>query len=146
MLDWLKEIDDLDYHIPRFAMILMALAQLAFSQIHIRVVILLFVREIGFFLFGFIFAGIIGSFLLISMQEVDRNGFLRLLIPTGITIVFGAYVLFLILTDTATVPFSTLQNSVFMLIASVVVNVLGLVAIAIAGVRRRNKAGEVVQN
>lgn len=145
MMERIKDIDNLDYEIPRVLVAIVALMQLAFSQLHIETVVLLFVREIGFFLFGFIFAGLITSFFLISMAEIDRAGFFRVLVPLVITIAFGAYVLYLMLTDTAQIPFSTLQMSVVLLIVSLVVNILGLIGIGIA-TAKRSKKEEVVHN
>lgn len=145
MMERIRDIDNLDYEIPRILIALVALSQLAFSQTHIETVVLLFVREIGFFLFGFIFAGLISSFFLISMAEIDRAGFFRVLVPLIIAIAFGGYVLYLMLTDTAQIPFSVIQSSVISLIISLVVNVLGTIALGVA-MAKRHKKEEVVHN
>lgn len=148
-MERLREIDDFDYHFPRWSIIVMTLLQLAFSQIHIDTIVLLFVREIGFFLFGFIFTGIIASFFLLSTKEIDRNNVGKLFIPITLTIAFGAYTLFLMWNDIQTgstaLTFATIQSSFIFLSAGLLVYAVGALLIVKAAFARKQME-EVVQN
>lgn len=126
------------FHIVKYIMIGVAILELALSQVHIEAITLMFIREIGFFLFLFIFASLIMVAILTSFNEWSLSNALSALLSGLAAGGSGFYTIFLILNarqSTGAVPFENISTSFSLLVVGVSVFLIGTVILLTAALR-----------
>ncbi|UJF15716.1 hypothetical protein LZ578_00450 [Jeotgalibaca sp. MA1X17-3] len=132
------------FHIVKYIMIGVAILELALSQVHIEAITLMFIREIGFFLFLFIFASLIMIAILTSFNEWSTSNALTTLLAGLAAGGSGLYTIFLILNarqSARAVPFENISTSFILLVVGVSVFLIGTVILLITA--QRDHKGEI---
>ncbi|WP_234987480.1 hypothetical protein [Halolactibacillus halophilus] len=115
-------------------MIISVIIGLAFSQVHIAAVSLLFVREIGFYLFLFVFSSVIYLAILFGFRSWDRASVVQTVLAALATVLTGGYTILLFIQDRAdprSVDFSEISLSFSLIVATVIIYFIGTVALLI---------------
>lgn len=129
--------------VTRWLMIMVAVLELAFSQIHIRAITAMFTRELGFYLFLFILFGLLLIFLLLSMKALDAGSVFRILLPGLIASASAGYCIRLMWKDymaNEVIILNDFRLSVILLAAAMGVYLSGSVVILINSLVRGREA------
>lgn len=126
------------FQIVKYIMMGVAVLELAVSQIHIAAISLLSIREIGFFLFLFIFSSIILMAILSSFNEWNLSNVMTTLLSGLAAGGTGLYTVLLFLSDTK-VAFESISVSLIFMVVGVVVFFVGTGLLLVAA--QRNHKG-----
>lgn len=105
------------FKISKLAISIMALFQLAISQVHIKVITKVFASNIGFYLFLFILFGLVMTFSLSSMKKAGKMPLYLVLTVAAIT--NGIIYLNMLFSDIATGQYLTMDVALFSIIISI---------------------------
>lgn len=102
-------MDTLLYRSTRTVLMATALIQLAVSQVHIEMITKLFIRDIGFYLFIFVIAGLLVLFNLTSMKETSSGRLGAFVLMTLGAVASGGVYVYKIWSDYTTQESVTLE-------------------------------------
>lgn len=80
---------------------ILAIGNLAFSQVHIGVIVLVFNRVIGLVMFSFVLFGLVSLFA-VTRLTTERATILRAILAISFTIIFGSLYAYLLMRDVIT--------------------------------------------
>lgn len=121
------------FYLAAIVAVIAGVGNLALSQVHIAIIIGLFNRIIGLYMFGFILFGLISLFGVTRLNGT-RSSVLRAMFANAIAMGFGTYYLILMMKDVAsqeTVTYYFVYNS---FITSIIVIIMYLVSIILLAV------------
>ncbi len=122
----------LGYKITLIIMALVGLLELAISKIHIEAILIMFARQVGFYLFLFILFGILLIAILTSIKALDSSDMFKLVLSSGAACGSGIYTAYLMWKDCIeqeSILFHNIQYSFILLLFGIAVYLIGTLVI-----------------
>lgn len=120
--------------IAKWLMLITAVLELAFSQVHIKAIIIMFERRLGFYLFLFILFGLLLVFLLSSMKSLDGSTIFKISATSLVASGTAFYCIMLMWKDykaNEVIKLEDFRISLFLMITGIAVYTLGSVDLVI---------------
>jgi hypothetical protein len=130
------------FNITKKALVIVALAQLGLSQIHIAIITKVFAPEIGFYLFLFVLFGCLVAFNNASVKQTSNMALYALACLS--TLISGGFYLKTLFSDINSgnlLTFSDAQGSIYLTIATLVVYSVGTIIVVATKEKGNSKNG-----